>query len=160
MDTKDKDQLLTGGGDPLDVAESLSAHPVGTGLGAGAGAVAGAAAGTPGGPVGMAAGAAIGALAGGLVGQGVAAYVNPAEERVYWQDHYRNENYYDPNFDFDDYHPAYEVGYTVRGRSDTRWEELEDKLGAEWDSVKGQSRLTWEQAKAAARSAWDKIDKT
>jgi len=160
MDIKDKDKRVLDSGDPLDVAENLSEHPVGTGPGVGTGAVAGAAAGSPGGPIGMAAGAAIGALAGGLVGQGVAAYVNPAEERVYWQDHYRNESYFNPNYDFDDYQPAYEVGYTIRGRSDTPWDDLESKLGSEWENVKGKSRLTWEQAKAAARAAWDKIDKS
>ena len=158
MDSKEKDMRV--GEAALDAAESLSEHPLATGIGAGAGAVAGAAAGAAGGPVGMATGAAIGALAGGLVGHGAGAYVNPAEERVYWQDHYRNESYFDPNYDFDDYHPAYEAGYTLRSRTDARWDEFENNLGDEWEKIKGQSRLSWEQAKHAARSAWDKIDKT
>jgi len=131
-------------------------HNLATGVGAGGGAAAGIAAGAAAGPVGMAAGGAIGALAGGMAGQGIGTLLNPSEERVYWQDHYRNEAYFNPTFDYDDYEPAYMLGYTARQRYRGTWEELKDQLERDWETVKGKSRMAWEHAKDAVRAAYEK----
>jgi hypothetical protein len=139
--------------------DDLSDHHMATGVGAGGGAMAGMALGAAAGPVGMAAGGAIGALAGGMAGKGVGGLVNPADEKLYWQDNYRNESYYNPAYTYDDYDPAYSLGYTSRGRYAGTWDESENNLRNDWDSVKGQSRLSWEQAKGATRAAWDKMER-
>ncbi len=131
-------------------------HNLATGVGGAGGAAAGIAAGAPAGPLGMAAGGAIGALAGGLAGQGIGTLLNPSEERIYWQDHYRNEPYFDPSFDYDDYEPAYMLGYTARQRYRGTWDQLESQLAHDWESVKGKSRMAWEHARHAVRSAYEK----
>ncbi|WP_028102650.1 hypothetical protein [Pseudoduganella violaceinigra] len=131
-------------------------HNLATGVGAGGGAAAGIAAGTLGGPLGMAAGGAIGALAGGLAGQGIGTLLNPSEERVYWQDHYRNEAYFNPNYDYDDYEPAYMLGFTARQRYRGTWDELKDQLERDWETVKGKSRMAWEHARDAVRAAYER----
>ncbi|MCE3261924.1 MAG: hypothetical protein K0R43_1003 [Pseudoduganella sp.] len=120
-------------------------HNLATGVGAGGGAAAG-----------MAAGGAIGALAGGMAGQGIGTLLNPSEERVYWQDHYRNESYFNPNFDYDDYEPAYMLGYTARQRYRGTWDELQEQLERDWETVKGRSRMAWEHAKDAVRAAYER----
>ena len=136
--------------------DDLGEHHLASGVGAGGGAAAGMAVGAPAGPVGMAAGGAIGALAGGMVGQGIGTLLNPDEERIYWQDHYRNESYFDPNYDYDDYEPAYMLGYTARQRYRGTWDELQDQLQRDWENVKGISRMEWEQARHAVRAAYEK----
>ena len=102
-------------------------HPVGTGAGAVAGAVAGAAAGTAvGGPMGTVAGGAIGAVAGALAGRGIAEMVDPAVEDRYWREAHRDEPYYVEGREWDQYAPAYRVGYEGRVKYDGRpYEEVE-----------------------------------
>lgn len=131
-------------------------HNLATGVGAGGGAAAGMAAGAIGGPLGMAAGGAIGALAGGMAGQGIGTLLNPSEERVYWQDHYRNESYFNPNYDYDDYEPAYMLGYTAQQRYRGSWDELSEQLERDWETVKGKSRMEWEHSRDAVRAAYEK----
>lgn len=136
--------------------DDLDDHNLATGVGAGGGVAAGMAAGSVAGPVGMAAGGAIGALAGGMAGHGIGTLLNPAEERIYWQDHYRNESYFDPNYDYDDYEPAYMLGYTAKQRYRGNWDELQEQLRRDWENVKGKSRMQWEHAQEAVRAAYEK----
>jgi hypothetical protein len=106
----------------------------------------------------MAAGAAIGGLAGGMAGKGVGHMVNPAEESAYWNSSYQTQPYYTPGYTYDDYGPAYELGYNGYGRYAGRsYDEAENDLRDDWDRVKGKSRLTWEQAKSATRAAWNRV---
>lgn len=139
--------------------DDLSDHHLAGGVGAGGGAMAGAAMGMPAGPIGMATGAAIGALAGGMVGKGVGGLVNPAEEQAYWRDNFRNESYYTPGYEYDDYDPAYALGYNSRSRYEGGWDSAEPSLRSEWELNRGRSRLGWEQAKSATRAAWDKVER-
>ncbi|CAN7518664.1 hypothetical protein LJR289_003563 [Pseudoduganella sp. LjRoot289] len=139
--------------------DDLSDHNLARGVGGGGGAMAGAALGAMGGPVGMAAGAAVGALAGGMIGEGVGGLVNPAEEHAYWRDNYRNEAYVNPAYSYDDYAPAYSLGYTNRARYNGRWDDSEAALRDEWERAKGQSRLSWHEAKSATRAAWDRVER-
>ena len=133
--------------------DKLGHHHLGTGVGAGSGAAVGAALGAAGGPIGVAAGAAIGAIAGGLAGKGVAVVVNPAAEDAYWNGSYSTTPYYVAGRTFDDYAPAYRLGYTSRGRYPS-YEAAERELSNDWARVKGQSRLSWEEATHATRDAW------
>ena len=140
-----------------DLGDDLADHHLAESLGAGGGAVVGAAAGSPAGPVGMVAGAAVGAVAGGAIGNGTAKLVDPNHEEVYWRDAYRDRPYYDSALVYDDYRPAYEVGYRTRASlPEASFEQAERRLSQDWAMAKGESRLTWEQAKLAARDAWDR----
>jgi hypothetical protein len=119
----------------------------------------GAAAGAVGGPVGMAAGAAIGAVAGGVAGKAAGRVVNPQEEDAYWRNSYQTQPYYTPGYTYDDYAPAYALGYNGAGRYPGSYDLHEGHLADEWDQVKGKSRLTWEQAKSASRAAWHRVER-
>jgi uncharacterized protein YcfJ len=142
-------------------ANSKGVH--GTSIGAGAGALAGAAIGAAGGPVGAAVGGVIGALTGAAAGLGVdvasASVVDPEEERQYWRDNFQHQDHYAPGYDFDDYDPAYALGYSRHGQY-RDWVEAEAQMRGEWDSVKQRSRLSWAHAREATRAAWEKVERT
>ena len=93
-------------------------------------------------------------MAGGAIGKGTAKIVNPKDEDLHWRDAYRNRPYYDSALAYDDYQPAYELGY--RTRASLPEGTSERRLSQDWAMAKGESRLTWEQAKLAARDAWDR----
>jgi hypothetical protein len=107
----------------------------------------------------MAAGAAIGAVAGGMAGKAAGHLVNPEEESSYWRNSYQSAPYYSPGYTYDDYGPAYELGYNGRGRYAGSFDSVESDLSDEWNQVKGPSRLNWNQAKSATRAAWDKVER-
>jgi hypothetical protein len=133
-------------------------HPLGAGIGAVGGTLAGAALGAVAGPVGMVAGAIVGGFAGGFVGDQVGEEINPTAEDLYWQEAYKNEPYYRDGYTFDDYGPAYRLGYTARGKSGEQlWNEAQlASLRGEWELHRGRSRLTWEDAQLVTRAAWDR----
>lgn len=137
--------------------DHLSHHHLAAGVGAGSGAAAGAALGAVGGPVGMAAGAAVGAVAGGAIGKAAGRAVNPVAEDNYWRGAYLTEPYYTPGYTYDDYGPAYELGYNSAARYPS-YDLAEQHMADEWEHVRGPSRLNWNQAKAASRAAWDRVE--
>jgi hypothetical protein len=142
--------------DPITGAEG--AHPVGTGLGATGGATAGAIIGAPGGPLGVVAGAAAGGIIGGLVGKGVGEIVNPTHEDEYWRANFAEEPYVRTDFIYEDYEPAYRVGYLGAARRDGRsFEDAEPQLREQYERVRGGSPLQWHAARVAARAAWDRV---
>ncbi|HYC46331.1 MAG TPA: hypothetical protein VED01_12730 [Burkholderiales bacterium] len=147
--------------DPITGAPG--SHPVGTGIGAAAGgAAAGAAAGTvAAGPVGTLVGSAAGAVAGGLAGKAVAEHFDPTAEEAYWRDAYAREPYYQSGMSYDDYQPAYRLGWESRNRyAGKRFEDFETELGRDWDTKhRGKSRLSWDHAKHATRASWDRIER-
>lgn len=140
------------------ISGTPGAHPVGTGIGGASGAVAGAVAGTAaGGPVGTIVGAVVGAVAGGLVGKGVGEAVNPTEEDAYWRGQYEHEAYYQGGRPYDDYAPAYRVGYESRhDYAEHSFEQAEDDLKRRYETTRGTSPLAWGDARAATHAAWDR----
>lgn len=136
------------------------AHPVGTGVGATGGAVAGAAIGAAGGPVGMAVGGAVGAVVGGLAGKAAGEAVNPTAEGEYWKTAYSSEPYYNSKYNYDDYSPAYKLGYTAPQKyAGKTYNSVESSLERDWNETKGNSRLAWEDAKGATRAAWHRVER-
>jgi hypothetical protein len=107
----------------------------------------------------MAAGAAIGAAVGGAAGKGTASVVNPAAEDTYWRGAFLREPYYASTFTYDDYAPAYRLGYEGYSRFGGTWDRAEDRLASEWNSLKGKSRLSWMEAKSATRAAWHRVER-
>ena len=91
-------------------------HNIGAGTGAAAGAATGATIGAAGGPVGMAAGAIIGGIVGAKAGDSIAEAVNPTTYNSYWSDNYKNTDYYVAGRDWNDYEPAYKLGYDSFGK--------------------------------------------
>ena len=142
--------------DPITGAPG--AHPVGTGVGALAGgAAAGAAAGTFAGPVGTVVGAAIGAVAGGLAGKAVAEAIDPTVEHAHWEEAYVSEPYYSDRYTYEDYGPAYALGWRdVHKYQGRPYDEVQESLAEDWAMYRGKSRLDWPEASPAARAAWER----
>ena len=141
--------------DPL--SDAPGAHPVGTGIGAAGGAVTGAAFGAMGGPIGAAVGGVAGAVVGGLAGKGAAEAVNPTVEDAYWRDAYQNEPYYVAGRSYEEYRPAYELGWNAAAaRRDADFDAFDAEWEREWTTRRGASHLDWDQARPAARAAWER----
>lgn len=145
--------------DPL--TGTPGAHPVGTGLGAAAGGMAaGAAVGTVAGPLGTIAGAAAGAVIGGLAGKAIGEAIDPTVEDAYWRKTYSKESYYQTGLSYDDYAPAYRIGYQGRAKyAGRKFDDVERDLETGYNSAKGVSKLDWEKAKHASRAAWDRVER-
>ncbi len=81
----------------------------------------------------------------------------------YWRERFSAEPYYDSSSDliFDDYEPAYYLGYSARHqrtRADEvieAYEQVEAELQSRWASEHAKSKLTWEQARSAVQRGWD-----
>jgi uncharacterized protein (TIGR02284 family) len=90
----------------------------------------------------------------------VAGIPYPSSEADYWREIYSQEAYYEDGRGFDDYSPAYELGwvsYTVYGNDI----EIADRLlSNDWGQRRGVSVLSWEQARPAARAAWRRAENT
>ncbi len=146
--------------DPITGAPG--AHPVGTGVGAALGGMAaGAAAGTlAAGPVGTMVGAAAGAIAGGLAGKAVAEHYDPTVEDAYWRENFQREPYYQKDMSYDDYGPAYRLGWESRGRyTGAKFDDVDADLARDYDNSRGKSRLGWDHAKHATRAAWHRVER-
>lgn len=145
---------------PDPITGAPGAHPVGTGIGAaGAGAAGTAIGAAVGGPVGAVVGAVVGSVAGGLAGKGIAEKIDPTQEDAHWRESYAKEPYYERDYSYDDYAPAYRTGYSnyTPGR---KFEDSERDLEQHYNANRGSSRLTWDKAKRASRAAWDRVERT
>lgn len=170
LNTPGSDQSRSNGASRDIPSRKFGEHPVATGVGAAAGglaggmaaaAVTGAAAGTVGGPIGTGAGLVIGAVIGGMAGKAIAERADPTLEDAHWSKAHRDEPYYSTDHSYDDYAPAYRVGYLgftqYEGRS---FEDAEQDLQSDYGKQRGKSRLAWDQAKPATRAAWDRVSAT
>jgi hypothetical protein len=83
--------------------------------------------------------------------------INPTREDAYWQREFTRQPYYRPDLSFDDYSPAYRVGYTGPLRREGSFDAVESDLRQDWQQVKGRSRLTWPEAREATRAAWERV---
>jgi uncharacterized protein (TIGR02284 family) len=143
--------------DPL--TNEPGAHPVGTGVGAAmGGAAAGAAAGAFAGPVGAAIGGVAGAVAGGLAGKAAAEAVNPTAEDAYWRESYQNEPYYVGGRTYEQYRPAYELGWSSVGRYEGDFDAVEPRLADDWRARHSAAGLAWTDVRPATRAAWERAN--
>ena len=81
--------------------------------------------------------------------------VRPDLEDAYWQTAYRAQPYYQAGYSFDEYAPAFCVGYIGYAQYGGRFDEAEKSLCANWVRIKGDSRLTLDDAMQAIRAAWE-----
>lgn len=124
-------------------------------------ALAGAAAGGLGGPAGAAIGAAVGAVAGAVAGKAIADRIDPTVEDEYWRSNYSSRPYVTTGSTYDDYRPAYRMGYerypNYHGR---KFDDVEHEFSRDWDSARADSRLTWNDARHATRDAFQRASDT
>ncbi|MBT2327044.1 PA2169 family four-helix-bundle protein, partial [Variovorax paradoxus] len=90
----------------------------------------------------------------------VAERVNPTAETNYWRENYAGEPYYEAGRSYEDYRPAYKLGWSTRAVSESDFDALEPALAAQWNVRRGSSSLDWAQARPAARAAWERADST
>jgi hypothetical protein len=81
--------------------------------------------------------------------------VDPALEDAYWQSVYWAQPYYRGECSYDDYAPAYCVGYIGYAQYGGCYEDAEKSLCANWLRIKGDSRLELDDAMQAIRAAWE-----
>ena len=94
-----------------------------------------------------------------MAGTGIGRAVNPEAEDDYWRTTYVSAPYYSAGRTYDDYAPAYRLGYDGWSRYGGLYDDSEGKLATEWESIKGHSRLTWDEAKEATRAAWHRVER-
>ena len=75
---------------------------------------------------------------------------------AYWQQAHAHENYYRRGLDYEDYAPAYCVGYIGQVQYGGEFDDAEKSLLANWLRIKGDSRLSIDEARMAIRAAWDR----
>lgn len=83
--------------------------------------------------------------------------LDAGQEDAYWQRSYRRERYFRPGLDYEDYAPAYCVGYIGYAQYGGAFEDAEPWLRANWERIKGDSRLGLDDARLAMRSAWERL---
>lgn len=79
-------------------------------------------------------------------------------EDLYWSQNYWKEPYFRADYDYEDYAPAYCVGYTGYAQYGGSLEDAEKSLRANFIRIKGDSRLDWEQAREAVLAAWRRVE--
>ncbi len=141
------------------ITGEAGSHPVGTGVGAAlGGAATGAVAGAVGGPIGTVAGAVIGGVAGGLAGKAVAENYDPTVETTYWRDNHHYRPYYNDNYSFEHYEPAYRAGWeSYDADVNADWTEREAIARERWENEGGAEHMTWEEARLASADAYDRV---
>lgn len=88
---------------------------------------------------------------------GVDAVADSCTEDAYWHAAFRSEGYYNPSLDYEDYAPAYCVGYVGFAQYRGSFEDAQKCLWANWERIRGDSRLPLEDAQLAMRAAWDRM---
>jgi hypothetical protein len=73
-----------------------------------------------------------------------------------WRRHFWQERYYRSGLDFEDYAPAYCVGYIGFAQYGGEFSDAQRSLCANWERIKCGSRLSLEEALTAIKAAWDR----
>ena len=79
------------------------------------------------------------------------------DEDTHWGHAFSRERYFRDGLDYEDYAPAYCVGYIGFAQYGGDFDDAERSLCANWVRIKGDSRLSWEEALPAIRAAWDRM---
>ena len=82
------------------------------------------------------------------------------DEHAYWQSAHSKEPYYNPERSFEDYAPAYRMGWESCAKyvGAGAYDHYEPAFRNDWETMKGTSRLGWEEAKHAVRAAWHRME--
>ena len=91
---------------------------------------------------------------------GLAHAVDHDREDAYWREAHMRESYYNPQYSYDDYAPAYRMGWESRAKYDGgTFEQYERAFRNDWETSRGGSRLGWEEAQHAVRAGWHRIER-
>lgn len=91
-------------------------------------------------------------------GEPVLSQARASQEDGHWERAHSREPYFTPGLDYEDYAPAYCVGYIGHAQYGGRFEDAERSLCANWERIKGDSRLPLAEALLAMRAAWNRMD--
>lgn len=91
---------------------------------------------------------------GGATGGPTVAY--PESEADYWRRNYAAEPYYLEGRGFEDYGPAYELGWVSHASYGSDFDTADRVLANDWQTRKGVSVLSWDDARPATRAAWQR----
>jgi uncharacterized protein (TIGR02284 family) len=80
----------------------------------------------------------------------------PGAEADYWARSYTDEPYFDDARSFEDYGPAYELGWTGYNIYGGEFNTADRVLANDWVIQKGISTLSWDEARPACRAAWQR----
>lgn len=84
----------------------------------------------------------------------------PGSEAEYWREAYTRELYFEDGRTFEDYAPAYELGWTGYSSYGGEFNTADRVLANDWTVQKGVSTLSWEEARPACRAAWQRAHNT
>jgi len=87
---------------------------------------------------------------------GARGSVYPGAEAQYWREAHARDPYFDASRSFEDYQPAYELGWTGYFNYGGEFDTADRVLANDWAVHKGVSRLSWEEARPACRAAWQR----
>lgn len=85
--------------------------------------------------------------------------LDPFVEDAHWRIACVHEPYFEAGRTYEDYRPAYEMGWSSRVASDVDFEIVELALARQWIDKRGNSSLEWHHAQWAARAAWERADR-
>lgn len=80
----------------------------------------------------------------------------PAGEADFWREAFTSEPYYQDGRQFQDYGPAYELGWTGYCSYGGEFDTADRVLANDWIVHKGVSGLSWEDVRPACRAAWQR----
>jgi uncharacterized protein (TIGR02284 family) len=80
----------------------------------------------------------------------------PESEIEYWREAHTREPYYQDGRHFEDYSPAYEIGWTGCLDYGGEFDTADRVMATDWTVRKGISSLSWEDARPASRAAWQR----
>ena len=81
-----------------------------------------------------------------------------ARENAYWREHHANQPHADKTLSYEQYAPAYRVGYEGAVKhAGKEFEEIEDDLALDYERARPDSALPWDSARPAVKAAWDRL---
>ena len=83
----------------------------------------------------------------------------PESEKAFWHRQYRFEPYFVVGRSFDQYSPAYQLGWNtaqIRQAQNADFDLIEPELNQQWLAQHGSSLLDWNQVKLAVKAAWER----
>lgn len=86
--------------------------------------------------------------------------VDALREDAHWQRCYWRERYYRSGLGYEEYAPAYCVGYVGFAQYGGSYQDAEKSLLANWLRIRGDSRLDLAEAALAMRAAWQRMEST
>jgi uncharacterized protein (TIGR02284 family) len=89
-------------------------------------------------------------------GRPASARAYPADEADYWRNAYAQEPYFEDGRAFEDYAPAYELGWASYTSYGGEFDIAERVIASDWTMRKGVSGLSWDDARPASRAAWQR----